>query len=131
VTSARLRTLRRVPAVAYTVGVFYGGVIDIGALPELPGLSADKVLHGLAFAGLAGLIELFFFELAPARRRVVAAVLSSALGGLLELIQAALPYRSAELWDFGADVFGALVAAGVSWFVGRVARRRLGASEGA
>lgn len=128
-TAGRSRLFRRAPAVVYAAAVFYGGVIDIGTLPELPGLSADKVLHALAFFGLALLVELAFYELAPARRRLLGVLLSAGAGGLLELVQAALPYRSAELWDFGADILGALLAAGASWLAWRVARRSLGVSE--
>jgi len=47
-----------------------------------------------------------------------------ALGGLLEIYQAALPHRSAELADWAADslgaLFGAVVVLGVgAWWRGR------------
>lgn len=95
----------------YALGLFYGGVIDIGPLPKIPHLAMDKLLHAGAFAGLAGLIAFALPELPPRRRQLVSAGASSALGALLELVQSALPYRSAELLDLVADTLGAVLGA--------------------
>lgn len=130
-SGGRRALFRRAPAFLYVAGVFYGGVIDVGPLPELPALSADKVLHALAFLGLGLLIELALYELPPVRRRILAVVLSAGAGGLLELVQATLPYRSADIWDFVADALGALTSALVSWLVFRITSRSPRASAGA
>jgi VanZ family protein len=100
---------RAVPALIYAIGLFYAGVIDIGPLPKIPHLATDKLLHAGAFAGLSALIALALVDLALSRRQLVAAVASTAVGALLELVQSALPYRSAELLDLVADAIGAVL----------------------
>jgi VanZ family protein len=105
------RALRVLPAVAYALGIFYGGVIDIGPLPETIGVPADKLLHLAAFCGFEWLLELALAEL-PARARVGLALAAAVGTGVaLELVQAALPHRSAELLDCIADTLGALLGA--------------------
>jgi len=95
----------------YSFALFYGGVIEIGPLPNLPGLAIDKVGHALAFAGLAALVAFALAKLPLRRRLMSAASASTAVGGLLELVQSALPYRSAEWLDLLADAIGAVLGA--------------------
>lgn len=102
---------RALPALLYALGLFYGGVIDLGPLPKIPHLATDKLLHAGAFAGLAALIAFALPELPARKRQRVAAGASSAAGALLELFQSALPYRSAELLDLVADTLGAVLGA--------------------
>jgi hypothetical protein len=52
-----MRALRVLPAIIYGCGIFYGGVIDVGRLPETPGIPTDKLLHALVF---------LVFEITPA-----------------------------------------------------------------
>jgi VanZ family protein len=105
------RALRVLPAFAYALGIFYGGVIDIGPLPEDIGVPTDKLLHFAAFGSFEWLLELAFAEL-PARARVgLALAVAVGTGVALELVQAALPHRSAELLDCVADTLGALLGA--------------------
>jgi VanZ family protein len=118
-----------VPALAYASGIFYGGVIDIGPLPQVPALPTDKVLHAGAFMGLELLLEFAFWDRSPDRRRVLAILLAAALGGALELVQACLPYRSAEWLDFVADVSGALIGAALCALLAGAAERWLGSSS--
>lgn len=106
-----LRLLRASPALFYAVAVFYGGVMDIGPLPDTPGLPLDKLLHALAFLVLEWLVELALIEVETRVRRPIAVGVASAVGILLEGVQAALPHRSAELLDCVADVVGALLGA--------------------
>ncbi|HWA74841.1 MAG TPA: VanZ family protein [Polyangiaceae bacterium] len=123
---------RALPALLYAAGIFYGGVIDIGPLPTVTFVATDKLLHALAFAGLA---VLAFFGLGTGslrRRQVLSVCLSTAAGGLLELIQTALPYRSGDWLDLLADAIGAVVgAASLGWvsrsFAGRGQRVSTGA----
>lgn len=91
----------------------------VGSLPAAPGGSQgslDKVLHALGFGLLAGLWCLALVELRPRlgvlRSAAAGFALSSLFGGLLELWQGWLGYRSCELLDWIADMAGALVVAG-------------------
>lgn len=80
---------------------------------------SDKLLHALAFAGLAALAHAAF----PARRQFAVAI-----GGLLaygfaiELVQSRLPYRSYELRDLLADAVGLGGYVLASLVVGRLSR---------
>ncbi|AUX42514.1 uncharacterized protein SOCE26_039470 [Sorangium cellulosum] len=117
---------RRVPAALYTIALFYGGCADIG-LPTMPEVPFDKITHFGAFLGLEWLLELALAEAAAAPRRRAAVTMSAGAGGLLELAQAALPYRSAEWLDLLADSLGALAGA---WLLMLLVRWRTpGAAE--
>lgn len=106
------------PALAYTVFLFYAGSIDVPPPPvQPPGIEPDKLLHAVAFGILAWLVyRALRFEL-PAQgtkqRALTAALVATLVGGLLELYQAALPNRTADLIDFAADALGAFAAAGL------------------
>jgi VanZ family protein len=111
--------LRRVLALAYLAGVFWLGTIDIGPLP-LERLPTDKIGHIGAFGGMVVIVELALLELGTSRRRGWAFLASVATGGLLELVQAALPHRSADVGDWVADCIGAVLAVGLSFAVARL-----------
>ncbi|WP_159397089.1 VanZ family protein [Sorangium cellulosum] len=114
------------PAALYTIALFYGGCADIG-LPTMPEVPFDKITHFGAFLGLEWLLELALAEAAAAPRRRAAVTMSAGAGGLLELAQAALPYRSAEWLDLLADSLGALAGA---WLLMLLVRWRTpGAAE--
>jgi VanZ family protein len=102
------------PASAYVSLIFYGGLIRIGALPEVGFVASDKLLHALAFGGLALLLaraaHWFRPRLSQAKKLLFGAAGSSLLGLLLELCQALTVYRSADIWDWIADTLGALLA---------------------
>lgn len=106
--------LHTVPAVLYVLAVFYAGTLGRPPLPDVGGLPQDKIVHFFAF----GLMQVVIyrsvrFELAEIgldRQLVVALVSTSGVGALLELVQATLPHRSAELLDWLADTAGALLA---------------------
>ncbi len=101
------------PALAYTSAIFYGGLIRLGALPEVGFVATDKLLHALAFGGLAALLARAAHWLLPGfgmRRKVLVGALgSSFLGLLLEICQAFTSYRSADPLDWLADTIGAIV----------------------
>ncbi|WP_437734443.1 VanZ family protein [Sorangium sp. So ce1335] len=103
---------RRAPAVLCTAAIFYFGCANIG-LPRVPEVPVDKLTHFAAFLGLEWLFELALFGVAAAARRRAAVAMSAGAGGLLELAQAALPYRTAEWLDLVADTLGALAGAGL------------------
>lgn len=105
------------PALLYVVAVFYMGSIAVDPPGELAFDWSDKVLHALAFGGmqftLARAMRFSWPELSAERVAVRSVVTAAACGGVLELWQAALPHRSAELLDFVADAVGAGLA---GWF---------------
>jgi VanZ family protein len=106
--------LTRVLRASLCTAVFFA----VGSLPAGPGGGEgylDKVLHGLGFGLLAGLWCSALTALRPRLGALGIAAggfaLSTAFGGLLELWQGLIGYRSCELLDFVADVLGALVVA--------------------
>ena len=106
------------PAVVYASALFYGGLVRIGTLPQVGFVATDKLLHALAFGGLALLTAraLHWHRAdSPLRRKLVlGGAGSSLLGLLLELCQALTAYRSADVWDWVADSVGALLAIGLA-----------------
>ena len=107
------------PAVGYGGAIFYGGLIKLGPLPEGPVIATDKLLHALAFGGLALLIARAAHWLRPTapltKKLVLGGLGSSALGLWLEVCQAFTSYRSADVWDWLADSVGALLSLGFAW----------------
>jgi VanZ family protein len=104
------------PAFVYAAFVFWGGTIVVPAPPfQAPELAWDKIGHVIAF----GLMQLVWYRavrhelprLSPGKQSLLAALVASVLGGVLELYQGALPHRSADLYDLLADVVGAGLAA--------------------
>jgi VanZ family protein len=102
------------PAALYVGAIFYGGLIRMRELPELGFVPTDKLLHAAAFAGLAFLLfraAVFGIPRATAHRQLLwGAFGASALGALLEVCQAFVPYRSADPLDWVADTVGAALA---------------------
>jgi VanZ family protein len=96
------------------------------ALPELPGLPSDKLLHGAAYAVLGGLI---IWAATRGRwwrataRLVLAAALACVIYGVTdELHQAFVPARTPSAGDLAADALGGFAAAGASWAWGIISR---------
>lgn len=78
----------------------------------------DKWLHFIAFFVWAGAWLLAVD--ADLRGALLVLFGGAVFGGALEFVQAALPYkRSAELWDWLADVMGILVACALWWVLRR------------
>jgi hypothetical protein len=114
------------PATVYLAGIFVLGSAGGGAGPA--GVS-DKVAHLVAFGILAlpmARALRYFRERPLAERLGRGALLSSLAGALLEVWQAFLPHRSAELLDWVADTAGAF---GVALVAAVVARRSSGGRE--
>ncbi len=103
------------PAILYVGVVFYLGSISIDPLEGISFDLKDKVLHVLAFGGMqitqARALSFLWPEWSRKRVAIWAAILTSLVGALLELWQAALPHRSADFFDFAADALGAALAA--------------------
>jgi VanZ family protein len=100
------------PSALYLVVLFWAGLIPLKSLPGPDFALADKVWHLMAFGGLAGLFSraLGHFGRPPLAAARDAALVSVALGGLLEVLQSFTTYRSADWADFLADSIGAALA---------------------
>ena len=105
--------LNVVPATLYLFLLFVGGVLPGTVQPQ--GVGNDKLLHALAFGAAVPLVVRSLAWLRPDLERIPrivwAGVVATAAGGLLEVVQAFLPHRTAELLDFVADGVGALLFA--------------------
>ena len=100
------------PAALYLALLFFAGLIPLASMPGPDFALVDKVWHLLAFGGLAALLSrvLRHFGRPLQQAIAIAALVSAALGGLLELLQSLTPYRSADFADFAADALGAGLA---------------------
>ena len=111
------------PSLLYILGVFVAGSVPMPALDLGPELSWDKVMHFLVFGGMLLLLLRALAYLAPAWsacvKVLVGAGTASALGGLLELHQAGIPGRQAELMDWVADTLGVALVAALWWGIRR------------
>jgi hypothetical protein len=105
------------PAILYAAALFYGGLIRMAELPEFGPVPSDKILHTLAFGGLALLLvraaAFFWPQTSLGNRLLLGALGSSLLGALLEVCQAFVPYRSSDPFDWLADTLGASLAVGL------------------
>ncbi len=105
---------RRIPPARLVLTVAWGGMLLAGSLIPVPrGLGigvSDTLLHGTLYGVFA---LLACWSLMPALGPVAAgpAALGVTLlfGGLTELLQLAVPWRSAEVRDLLADGLGAAV----------------------
>lgn len=102
------------PAVAYVAIIFVGGSLSGG---ETYVTMTDKQLHAVAFGVMVPLLARAVHYLRPAlglpARLGVSAAASSGIGALLELWQAILPHRDADVLDWVADSMGAVAAGGM------------------
>lgn len=81
---------------------------------------ADKVIHGLMFLVLAWCLNLDLSRQKTFVTAIVAFVLATGYGGLIEILQGAMQLgRSADILDFAADVGGAAVGALISYLTKR------------
>jgi VanZ family protein len=107
------------PAGVYACGIFYAGLVRMGALPEVGFVAIDKLLHALVFGGLslllARLVHYFRARVSLAKKLWLGGAGSSLLGLLLELCQSFTAYRSADALDWLADTVGALLAIGLAF----------------
>jgi len=113
------------PPVVYASLIFVAGSLPQAPETRLAFTFQDKVLHLLAFGGFAVLVWRALRHLWPARERWwllgVSLGVASLVGGMLELWQATLPTRSADGFDWLADIVGALFAVLGLWRTGKLA----------
>lgn len=137
-----MRWGRRLAPVVVAAVVLVASVSEpSGGAPAPPvfGLPADKLLHGVAYAGLAAALAVGLatpgrvgslttadpLDGHPTARRVVLlAVVGAAVYGLaMEGLQYPLSYRTFDLLDAAANAVGATVGA-AGWLAGATFRRR-------
>ncbi len=113
---------RRVWLGVYVVALL---VLTLAPLPAVASRLAatdhfDKVVH---FVLLGGFTVMLYWALAVEGRPPLGRVVgpAAAFAALIELLQAPLPYRTADFWDFASGAAGAFVAYLV---VARLTRRR-------
>lgn len=96
--------------------LLYGLILTLGNMrgmdEQLLPDASDKLIHGLAYGGLAAL--LFVGLRAPASQRALQIVaLIAVLGAIDEFIQSFMPHRDADILDWTADVLGAAAVCAV------------------
>lgn len=116
--------LALVPAFVYLVTAFYLGSIDQDPLHAVQFEAKDKFLHAFFFGVMQRThyraLEFLWPRASAARISWSAASSATGVGILLELWQAFLPHRTAELLDVFADAFGAFAFA---WIFHRARER--------
>lgn len=121
------------PVTAYMAAIFVLSAQPPADTPLTHGL--DKLVHGVLYAGLGGLVAR---ALAGGRAaaltggRALAAWLISAVYAVTdEYHQAFVPGRTPDPADWVADAIGALVAVGTAWAWGIIRRSRRGVTAAA
>jgi VanZ family protein len=123
-------------AAAFLPAVLYAGLIfalsaQANPLPMLPPelLVHDKLLHGLAYAGLGALLVpgLRAVGCSPRGAFLVAVALASLYGATDEFHQAFVPGRTADVLDWAADTLGAALGAFAATVATLALRRPRGA----
>ena len=87
--------------------------MNTGPLPEAPMTNFDKLVHALMFLGLSGAVffdNTRYLRRATNGRRVFSGsfLFPVLVGGLIEIVQIFLPYRTGDWWDFFYDAVGAM-----------------------
>ena len=106
-------------------------VLTLAPLPQAANRLAsargfDKAVHFLLLGCLAALLYWNKRHASPDRGPTLLSVVgpSAALAALIELLQAPLPYRTADFWDFFWGAAGALAAYLIArWLAGLGAER--------
>ncbi len=115
------------PAVVWAVLIYLASGQPANTLPKVTIPYADKVAHGVAYGGLGLLVARAFGRGRPItwRQTAMAFLIGALYGATDELHQLATDGRSAETYDWIADVFGsALGAAAWKFRIGEMLRHR-------
>ena len=118
--SSRLRIILSVVLAVYWCLMFWG---THKPADNTPAVSNDKLLHFLAYAGLAFLISLSLFWWRNPRKWVWIALVVVTYGAIDELTQPSFG-RSAEFADWVADAFGCAAGLIVYHVAQKTVRRR-------
>lgn len=137
--TATLMTFRRiyeliprwVPTGAVSASIMYLTLVPRPLPDDMPELfpGADKVVHALMFGALAGAIVLDrrrgSDSLRWGRVALWSAVIASAAGGVIELLQGAMGMgREGDWMDFIADIIGAAIGAVIGGLTSEVLAKK-------
>ena len=94
------------------------------SLPKTTITNMDKYVHFLMFLGLSGAV---FFDNTRYLRQAVgwqrifwgSFLFPALMGGLIEIVQLFLSYRSGDWWDFFWDGVGAMTGFWIGWLINR------------
>jgi VanZ family protein len=120
---APVRLISWVLAVGSTLVILVACFFPARAFPKVHTVDADKLVHAAMFliwalAWLAAVGKGYF-------RLVVVLLAGILFAALTEVAQGYLPWRrSADWWDWAADVLGVALACAGWWVVGRYAPQR-------
>jgi VanZ family protein len=109
-----------IPAVVWAGLIFAISAMPGQALPPLPGLHSDKLVHGAVYAVLGGLLWRALARTTTFNRLPLVAVtvaLATLYGASDELHQLFVPGRMCDVADAVADAVGALTGSLVAAFV--------------
>jgi len=114
------------PAFAYAVAILI--FVSLPSAPAATEKLNDKTLHFLAFGVFAWLSCRALRQLRAQTRELHVALIGFAssvlLGGLLEIWQSLLSYRSCDVFDWFADALGAVLGATLSVLLHLLLARR-------
>ena len=96
---------RKIILFSFIVLLFIGQVVYIPSLGNNSYWHLDKIYH---FLTATILVLMFYFARYSLTKSVLAALL---IGGLGEIIQIPIPYRSASLADFSVEAIGIILVA--------------------
>jgi VanZ family protein len=126
------RTSHRVRVAALLLVLYWAALFVATHVPVSGvkmGHNGDKVAHFCAYAGLTFLLAWVVYHRRRLTRRdwLVLLIVAAIYGGVDELFQKFVPGRTADVWDWLADVCGAVVGIaayeGVQFFTTRLADR--------
>ncbi|MCF0195919.1 MAG: VanZ family protein [Bacteroidaceae bacterium] len=120
----KLPQLKHYP-LSYATGciVVLLSVMPFNEMPDLADVPlADKWTHMVMYGGLSFIAwteHLWRHKTLDIQRAAIFAYIAPVvLGGLMELVQATLPYRSCDVWDFVANTIGATLISIIGLIVG-------------
>lgn len=112
-TERRRFVVRALSWAFYSAFLLFMGLIRTGVIPKTGIRATDKILHAIAFGGLAVLVFRLSILIWPKKKirwhGMIGIAFSTNLGILLEFLQLMTTYRCAEFADVVADFLGALL----------------------
>ena len=106
----------------YWVTIFVGTHLPAG--PKVAAKVDDKIVHFLAYFGLAVFLCYVTTSAASWRRFGIVALVAMAYGAIDELTQLLVPSRTASFLDYAADLGGIFSAILLYWVAGHLFRRQ-------
>ncbi len=96
--------------------------------PEFYGIETDKIIHFILFLPYSFLVYYAFHTrrgkfLGFVLFLILATIIGAMLGGVIELVQQQLGYRSCDILDFKADCYGILVSDVIIILIGAITKK--------